>query len=191
MINSVFGTSMALISALSWAGCAVLFKKWGKNYQPEHINLFNTTLSFFWLCILVILTHSSIIISKESLVIIMISGLIGVVIADSIYYSALRLLSPVTLTIASLIGSVFSGFWGYYLYGEVLNKISAIGIFFVLMGVGIIYSTYPKNNILLKFKIFGLFLAIISSFLTTFAVAIIKSVISQPKTSSIMLILTI
>ncbi len=179
MVNSIFGTSMAIVSALSWGGCTVLFKIWGKNYKPTNINLFNTTLSFFWLCCLVILTHSSVVISKESVITIAVSGFIGIVIADSIYYSALHLLSPVTLSLISILGTLFSGIWGFCFYGEIPDRTALFGILLVLTGAGIIYSKYPKNKELLKFKIYGAILAIIASLLTTFSIAIMKPVLQQ------------
>jgi len=176
-MTTMYGILMALLSSCSWASCAVLFKNLGKKYTPIDINLFNVVSSFIWLCLLVVLTHSNILIQKGDIITIAISAFLGIVIADSIYYSALYILSPVALTIISILGSIFSGMWGYFLYGEVLDTISVAGILFVFIGVGFISSTYPKSKRLVKLKIYGILLAILSSCLTSFSVAILKPVL--------------
>ena len=103
MNNSIYGVSMAIVAAMSWATGAILFKKWGEKLEPVALATLNSIFSCACLLIILFCSQLPILIPKHMLIPIAQSGIIGIVIGDSLYYASLNRLSPVMLSIQKYI----------------------------------------------------------------------------------------
>lgn len=180
MTNSIIGIIFALLSTASWAGCAILFKKLGERLEPVGMTTVKTVLSAFFLFIIVLLTKNQIVIDKNYLFPIAVSGILGISIGDTLFFASLNRLSPLVLSLILFIGpDLFSGIFGLVFLKEMPSIISWFGIFGILAGLSFFIFPIEKNTDEVKTKFFGVVLAVLSLFCTSYSMVIIKPVLSE------------
>ena len=185
MNNAIYGTFMAIIATMSWAIGAILFKKCGERIEPIGLATFNTFFSFIILLVLLLITQNPINIGKQALIPIIESSILGIVIGDSLYYASLNRLSPIMLSIILLTGPFFSGIFGWIFFKEIPVTLSIIGIFTILIGSSIIIITSTKNINNIKTTGLGIFMGLSSLCLTSYSMAIVKTVVETVPTLTV------
>lgn len=179
MNNSLYGVSMALLATMSWAIGAILFKKWGEKLEPVALTTLNSLFSCICLFIILFCSQLPIMIPKSSLIPIAQSGILGIVIGDSLYYASLNRLSPVMLSIILLAGPFFSGIFGLIFFNEIPSIYSVIGIVTILIGTTIILLASGSKLKNAKTTMLGVFLGLSSLCLTSFSMALLKPVLQS------------
>jgi len=99
----ILGGIAALGSALLWAISAILFKKIGNKMQPIAMNFTKGIVAILCLIILVV-PGDLLFLDKSSLMLLAISGIIGISLGDTFYFATLVRMGPrLTLLIGTLI----------------------------------------------------------------------------------------
>ena len=181
-MNQTYGIIFALLSTISWALCAIVFKKLGEKLDPINLTAFKAVLSSLLLLIIVLLTNSNINISFENIHIIALSGIIGIALGDSLFFASLNKLSPFVLsTIMFSLPCVFSGLFGMFFLKEIPTLQTIIGILIIFSGLG--FLIFPiKEKSAIKTKASGVIFAILSIICTTYSLTLIKPILINDST---------
>ncbi|MCP4451018.1 MAG: DMT family transporter [Planctomycetes bacterium] len=115
-----FGEMLALGAGLSWAIGVVLFKKSEDQISPIALNLFKNVLATGFLAILLALTHTPLIpeLSCPAWIKLFISGVVGISIADTFFFIALKKLGASLTAIVDTTYAPFVLTMSYFILGE-------------------------------------------------------------------------
>lgn len=154
----LIGIGAALTSALAWAGGAILYKKIGESASSFGMNVVKSILSLLLLgsvLALVGIEH----IHSEALVLLVISGLLGIAVGDTLFFEALLRVSPHIVVLLSLLGQVLTIVFAVIFLGETLTLTMMAGIGLVLAGIAVVLYkkvSLEECNVSLIGIIFGL-----------------------------------
>ena len=133
----IIGISAALVSAASWAVGSILFKRLGEHLSPLALTLAKGTISIVLLAIAVLLTGYQDI-SREPLLLLILSGLLGITLGDTFFFAALQNIGPHALILLLTLGEVFTVILAVVFLGETPTPMTWGGIALVLTGVLIV-----------------------------------------------------
>jgi drug/metabolite transporter (DMT)-like permease len=139
---NTLGILAALGSAAAWSIGAVLFKQLGESLSSFAMTLIKGVLSVTLLALLTLLTGGFAPISREDFLYLSVSGIIGIAISDTFFFSALKELTPQAMTLLFTFGQVITVVMALLFLGETLSPAGWTGI--VLIIVGITYGMYPS-----------------------------------------------
>ena len=135
----MLGESLAVLCALSWAVSVVLFKKaeTSADVSPQAINLFKNVLAVPLLLITMVIFGEGFQWerSMQDWVGLAASGIIGIAIGDTLYFSALRHLGPGMLAIVETAFSPAVVVFSILLLDEVVGLAFLAGAALILSGV--------------------------------------------------------
>lgn len=134
----LLGKTMALTCALFWAIAVILFKRSGETISPSLLNLFKsviTSLLFLPVLFLVPATHTGLPITPYELFLILASGVIGIVIADTLFFAALNRLGAGTTAIVDCSYSPFVIAFSCLIFGTTLRIQEVFGSILVIGAV--------------------------------------------------------
>ncbi|UZJ37230.1 MULTISPECIES: DMT family transporter [unclassified Prosthecochloris] len=157
----IIGIVAALVSAASWALGSILFKRIGENVSPFGMTLAKGIIGMVLLGVVYYIEGISFI-SLNVFVILVISGLIGIAIGDTLFFASLQSLGPKTQVIFFMLGQILTAVLGMIFLKEFPTVVQWIGILVTLSGVvGVlwlkIFSSSANVSTGLKGVIFGLF----------------------------------
>lgn len=139
------GELAALTAALLWAIASILFAGVGRHIQAIHLNLVKGVLSC--LMILVVLGIGSLLplqsfnlasltaISPHGLVLLAISGIIGIGAGDTAYFACLRRVGPQNGLMLESTAPIIAALLALLLFQEILGNIAWSGILLTTIGV--------------------------------------------------------
>ena len=131
------GIAAALGSAASWAVGAILFKRLGEQISPLGLTLAKGTLSAIILAITLILTQYEGV-DPQSLILLILSGLLGIAVGDTFFFAALQDLGAHALVVLSTLGEVLTIALAVVFLGERHDLTTWIGIILVVSGIAIV-----------------------------------------------------
>lgn len=134
------GEAFALLSALTWAGGVILYKRLGETLPPLVLNLVKNLLVLVLVLPTVWLLQPQgwMELQARHLVIAIASGFIGIALADSLYFKALNTLGAGRVGIVGNLYSPFVVLLSFLFLGERLLPVQLAGFALVLLGVGVI-----------------------------------------------------
>ncbi len=144
--SHILGGIAALGSALLWAISAILFKKIGNNMQPIAMNFTKGIVAI--LCLTVLIIPSDLLsLDKTSLMMLAISGIIGISLGDTFYFATLVRMGPrITLLIGTLIPVCVAIISVLFLH-EKITSIAWIGITLTIAGVAtVLWEQSPHTE---------------------------------------------
>ena len=161
--SHALGATSALGSAFCWALAAILFRKVGGQMSAVGINLSKGIIAFACLGFLMLVTEI-VTVDAQSMVLLALSGIIGICLGDTLYFSTLMRLGPrVTLLVGSLI-PIIAGLIAVVFLGERINVFSTIGIGLTIIGIVLVlWEQAPADSSLTKWKV-GLFFGLLFVF---------------------------
>lgn len=125
MTDVRFGEICALLSALSWAGALVLFKLSGERIPPLALNLFKNAVALvlLGLTLLAMGDGPGKILKFETadLVTLMLSGFLGIAVADTVFFFSLNLMGVGLVAIVECLYSPLVILCAALLLGETLH----------------------------------------------------------------------
>ncbi|MDJ0845826.1 DMT family transporter [Crocosphaera sp.] len=154
----IIGTAAALGSAFSWAVGAILFKRLGEQISPLGLTLAKGSLSAILLAVILILTQSQGV-ERQSLFLLILSGLLGISVGDTLFFAALQDLGAHALVLLSTLGEVLTILLAVFFLGERHNFTTWIGILFVISGIAVVLQaklTEEQQKSTFRGVIFGL-----------------------------------
>ena len=157
------GEITALITAVLWAGTAIVFTEATKIVGSYVVNITRLLLATIYLVIVILLLNLDYQISWEQIYLLGLSGVVGLVFGDGFLFKSFQYigarLSMLVMTLAPPIAAVLA-----YLYlGEELSGLGILGIAVTISGVSIVVlkrseqptTDYKKNNIGYLFAFLG------------------------------------
>ncbi len=138
------GEACAVGSALTWSGGVIIYKRLGEILPPLQLNLLKNVIVLLVLVPTLLLTPGTGWPSLPPMAIglAMLSGVIGIAIADTLYFRALNALGAARM---GIIGNLYSPFvivLSFAFLGERLNALQIVG--FVLVTAGVVLVTRRK-----------------------------------------------
>lgn len=175
------GIVLALISTASWALCSIIFKKLGERLSSVAMATITSILSSIFLFCFILITQNDILVSKEHLITIALSGILGISIGDSLYYASLNRLSPMVFSLIMFIGpDLFSGLFGIIFLKEFPAVVVWLGIFLTLCGLA--FFLFPVKNKDSKSggnSVSGIIFALLSLICTAYSMVMIKPILNE------------
>ena len=176
------GEICSLLSAIFWALAIIIFKKIGDRVSPMVINPVKSTIGFILFiltCVIlgVPLTPNAQF-SNTDLLILAISGIIGIGIADIIFLHSLNILGAGISAIVDTVYSPFVILFAFILLGESLTAIQLLGGTLVIGAV--LFASTKIQNIPVDRKRFkqGILYGVGSIAMMAFGIVMIKPILN-------------
>lgn len=134
------GEFYALAAALAWSVAVLGFRLSGEQLGPFALNLFKNVLLFVLVAPTIVLMHGAVWpeIALSAWIIMLVSGLIGIGLADTFFFRALNQLGPSRTAIGSMLLSPFVIVCSYIYLGERLTLWQIAGAGLTLVGVALV-----------------------------------------------------
>lgn len=140
------GEFYALACTLAWATAVILFKKSGESLAPFALNFFKNivVVPLFLLTMLVVHGLDWPSIPAADLPLILLSGLLGIALGDTLYFQALNAIGASRMAVAQTLYSPFVIALSIVFLGERLHGWQFLGVALVLGGILLV--TYVRNG---------------------------------------------
>lgn len=147
-MNFGIGEFYSLSCALVWAIAVVLFKKAGESLSPFALNLFKNTLAASLLGLTMLFVSPTVpALPPLSLLLILLSGWLGICLGDSYYLRALNQIGASRMAVAQTLYSPFVIGLSALFLGEHLRGPQWLGASLVLLGVALVtWSRDPTRS---------------------------------------------
>jgi drug/metabolite transporter (DMT)-like permease len=171
--QQVIGGLIALASAASWSISTILWCKIGEKISPFSMNLSKGIIgSLYLLIVLLVIGFASI--DVHIFLLLGISGLLGITLADTFYFMSLKHLGP---RLTSLMGALFPVsivLSAVVFLGEKQSLLAWIGIFLTIIGVvWVLAERIPQDKLVLN-KPLGIRYSLLSIVCTTAGIILAK-----------------
>lgn len=134
------GLLAALGSAMSWSLGSILFARLGKTLPSDGMTAAKGILSLLFLGIAIIFAgHSAI--TKADLLVLIVSGVIGIAAGDTLFFAALKRITPHAVVTIMMAGHVLTVLGAVFFLGEAPSQLTWVGIAAVLTGVFVVLHT--------------------------------------------------
>lgn len=145
--SHTIGFIAGLSGATTWAIASVMFRRLGLNISPMLLNLYKGAIASFFLLIgLALFGELFVAIPFTPWIFLIISGMIGIGIGDTAFFSALnRLGERQTVIIAETIAPMLTIIFASMLLQEILNARELLAIAAIIFGVTLVV-TDGKNS---------------------------------------------
>ena len=140
------GEAMALGSAAAWAVGVILARQLGAHLPPLALNLLKNTLVLCVLAPVALLLHAGAwpVLPTRDLLIVLASGVIGIALADTLYFRALNELGAGRMGVIGNLYSPLVLLLGFVFLDERLGAGQWIG--FALVGLGVLLVSRPPGE---------------------------------------------
>ncbi len=176
------GEFFALASAINWAVAVMLYKRSGETMSPMALNLFKNILTTLLMTLTVVAVHGFHwpMPTSGNIGLIMISGVIGVAIADNLYFHALNTIGAGRTGIVSSIYSPSVIVLSILFLGERLAGLQVAGFALVMAGIMMISTDVQFRRSLPRAQLInGLLIGALAVILMGVGVVMIKSILEQ------------
>jgi drug/metabolite transporter (DMT)-like permease len=175
--GNTIGILAALGSAVSWSIGSVLFKDLGESLSSFAMTLVKGAVSVLFLGVLTLLVGGFANIGETAYYYLILSGILGIALSDTFFFSALKEVSPQTITLLFTFGQVVTVLLAVLLLGESLPRQGWAGIALIITGItiGMFPSFAEKGHSTWRGVVFGL----ISILLMSFAVILTKKGLAE------------
>jgi drug/metabolite transporter (DMT)-like permease len=134
----MLGELCALAAAVVWALAVILFRR-SEIYSPQGLNLFKNTLSLGLMLVTLAVTGTAVAWDRPATewATLALSGLLGIAVADTLFFMALRRLGPAAMAVVDCAYTPIVALLSALLLGETLSGQAAVGVATVVLGVGL------------------------------------------------------
>jgi drug/metabolite transporter (DMT)-like permease len=182
MQSDHIGMYSALLSAASWALGAILFNKIGENVSPFGMTFAKGVIGCLLLGIVYYVEGISML-SNHVLIILFISGVIGISIGDTLFFASLRNLGPKTQVILFMSGQIITSILGIIIFMEYPTPVQYFGMALILIGVSsVLWTKINSSSSSVSTNIKGLIYGILSMILFSTSLVLVKSAMSDIST---------
>ncbi|MBD3333122.1 EamA family transporter [candidate division GN15 bacterium] len=179
--ENYLGEFWALMTAITWSSAVILFKKSGETVHPLGLSLFRTVLAtaLFIPTVWIMghdVFHDA---SSTDYSIILLSGLLGIGLADVLYLQCLNTLgASLTAIVDCLYSPSVIGLSMIYL-GESLNFMQMVGVLLIISAVLTATGMRKAHKLDMRTILLGVLWGGLAMFLTAVSIVIVKPVLDQ------------
>ncbi len=138
-MENLLGQVCALLAALTWAFALVLFKRSGEQVSPLALNLFKSAVGVVLLALTLLVMGEGVgVLSRfprEDVYILLLSGVIGVALADTVFFYSLNLIGVGVISIVDCAYSPLVILFAWWVLAEQLALSHFVGTGLILLGV--------------------------------------------------------
>ena len=177
------GEACSIGAALSWAGGVIVYKRLGETLSPLTLNLVKNVLVLGMIAPTVLLVHGPQIpaLPASAIALSLVSGVLGIALADTLYFRALNTLGAGRMGIVGNFYSPFVIVLSFVLLGERLNGLQLAGFALVSGGVLIVSSHDPHKRLSRAELRRGAMLGVTAVLLMASAIVMVKRILEvQP-----------
>ena len=171
MKPELIGAIAALASAASWAGGAILFKRAGETLSPLAMTLVKALLSVILFAI-PLAYYGFERMTPQVLSMLVVSGILGIAVADSLFFAALQYLGARDIVLLLCLGQVFTVFLAVLLPRERPELWQWVGIALVIAGVTA--ALYSPDTGAATHRTRGLILGLLSAAFMSYSLIVAK-----------------
>jgi drug/metabolite transporter (DMT)-like permease len=140
-LNKLIGESAALSAALLWAISSVIYSRLGLKIPPLQLNLYKGIIAIALVAITLLIQGTALInLSTSTVVLLTISGMIGIGLGDTAYFSALNSLGARRTLLLETSSPPMGALLALIFIGEQLAYSSWCGIFLTILGIAWVIS---------------------------------------------------
>jgi len=177
------GEASSIGAALSWAGGVIVYKRLGETLPPLQLNLIKNliVLGMIVPTLLLVQGFEMPALPARAIVLALISGVLGIAVADTLYFRALNMLGAGRMGIVGNFYSPFVIVLSFALLGERLNALQIVGFALVSGGVLIVSAHDPQRRLPAATLRRGAAFGVTAVFLMASAIVMVKRVLEgQP-----------
>lgn len=177
------GEACSIGAALSWAGGVIVYKRLGETLPPLQLNLIKNLIVLGMIVPTLAVVNGIEVppLPARAIVLALISGVLGIAVADTLYFRALNMLGAGRMGIVGNFYSPFVIVLSFTLLGERLNALQIVGFALVSGGVLIVSSHDPQRRLPAATLRRGAALGVAAVFLMASAIVMVKRVLEgQP-----------
>lgn len=139
--NKFIGESAALSAAILWAISSVIYSRLGLKISPLQLNLYKGIIAIALIAITLLIQGTALInLSTSTVVLLTISGMIGIGLGDTAYFSALNSLGARRTLLLETSSPPMGALLALIFIGEQLAYSSWCGIFLTILGIAWVIS---------------------------------------------------
>ena len=170
------GEFYSLASALAWAIAVILFRQAGASLAPFALNLFKNLLALLLMAVTLALWPDTRWpeLPAEAWALMLFSGLIGIGIADTLYFQALNKVGASHLAVAGMMYSPFVILFSMLFLGEQLVAWQFAGIVLVLGGIALVNRPRLDQALPRRLLLIGMGIAVLAVALMAAGIVIAK-----------------
>jgi drug/metabolite transporter (DMT)-like permease len=144
-----WGEFFALASALAWACAVILFRRSGKTLPAVELNLFKNSLSLLLLSLTILALYGPTVpaFTAHEVGVAVLSGILGMAVADSFYLKALNLMGAARTGIVSALYSPFVVLLSAIFLGETLSFLQWAGFLLVMAGIVLVTGRRGRTEV--------------------------------------------
>jgi len=137
MSEEYLGPLCAIATAIAWAVGVIFFKQATEVWSPLALNYFKNGLAVILFLITFPIVGESFVVDApvESVIYLLLSGALGIGIADTFFFKCLALLGAARSAIIECLYSPSIVFFAFFLLGETLTLSDILGAIFILSSV--------------------------------------------------------
>jgi drug/metabolite transporter (DMT)-like permease len=173
------GEACSIGAALSWAAGVVIYKRLGESLAPGTLNLVKNVLVLAMIVPTVPLVHGFAMpsLSANAIVLALLSGVLGIAVADTLYFKALNTLGAGRMGVVGNFYSPFVIVLSFAFLGERLSALQLAGFALVSGGVLIVSGHDPHRRLTKAELRKGALLGVAAVLLMATAIVMIKRVL--------------
>jgi len=173
------GDIYAILTALCWSSAVILFDISSKKFEALQLNAIKNLIGVCGFFVTIIVFSIPIPkFSSDELTVLIISGFLGVTIADVLFLESLKRMGS---SISGLVSTIYTPsifILAFILFNETIAVQSYLGGFIVISGIAITVYKVPKN-ITRKNLYIGICLGILAQIFTAYSVLTVKPILVE------------
>ncbi|RMF84468.1 MAG: EamA family transporter, partial [Planctomycetota bacterium] len=184
-----FGEACALSAAIVWALALVLFKKGTAHVRPLHLNIFKNVVGMaLLLATLAALAGVGLLtgtdgerfrLTGHELMVLAISGVVGVAIADTLLFYALHLMGVGLMSVVDCLYAPAVIFFSWIMLSESIGPVHILGAGFIICGVLLASRHAPPPDRTRRQVLLGVVVGIGAVIAIAFAIIYAKTVLER------------
>lgn len=136
MFNIGIGEVAAITAAFVWASSTLIYKRFSHSLSPLELNISKGVMATIMMAItLLVLQDSAMPSTHNAWLWLIASGVLGIAIGDSAYFTALRNIGPARTLVIESMAPAMAGVFNIVLLGTYLSTIAWTGIMITIAGV--------------------------------------------------------
>lgn len=183
MTDGFIGTSFALLTAVSWAAGVIFFQKSGETMSPFALNFFKNAVAVLLFAVTFALWGERIWAPGwgPDLLWLMLSGVVGIGVADVLFFRSLQLLGAGRSAIVETLYSPVVTVCAFVFLGETLHLATAVGGAMIMAGIWVVGSSRSSGDASVSPNglLSGVILGVVSVVAMGVSVVAVKPILEQ------------